>query len=328
MKILVSGATGFMGGTITRHLLDAGHHVRGLSRSAEGALAHYRSVPAGRQALEEGRLQFVSGDVTRAETLLPAVEGVDAVIQAAQFPGAPIEDPRKGYTYMKVDRDGTLNLIAALAAQYQASTAGPGMTRFAQEAPWTIYVSGVTVGPDSGFTWDRAKWQAEEALRSSGLRWTVVRPSWTFGPGDKSLNRLLGFTNFLPFLPIFGPGEERLTPLFSEDVGRLFVRMFAEPTPAHEQTIEVGGPEEVSMNALLERALAIMGRRRPIFHIPKTMGRLQASLVQHLPGRPLTPGAVDFTSMGGVADLSVLRRLYPDFVTTPVNPALAGYLAS
>jgi nucleoside-diphosphate-sugar epimerase len=322
MKVLVSGATGFMGYVITRHLLEAGHEIRALSRSAEGAHKHFRSTPVGTRALAEGRLKPISGDVTRPETLVDAVEGVDAVVQAAQFPGAPIEDPGKGHTYMQVDRDGTLNMLAALAAVYQAETAGQGLYRFPPEAPWVIYLSGVTVGPAASWPWDRAKWQAEEALRGSGVRWTIVRPAWTFGPGDRSLNRLLGFTDFLPFLPIFGSGNEELTPLFSEDLGRLFVSLFEEPGRVQEETIPLGAPEVVTMNEFLKEALRVLGRRRPILHIPKRLGKSQAFFLQFLPGRPLTPGAVEFSSMGGVADLSTLRRLLPGFEPTPMRAGL------
>ena len=42
---------------------------------------------------------------------------------------------------------------------------------------------------------------AEQHLQQSGLEWTIVRPSWVYGPNDHALNRLLGFTNFLPFMP-------------------------------------------------------------------------------------------------------------------------------
>ncbi len=114
MKILVSGATGFIGRAIVRHLLDAGHEVRAMSRSGAAAMQKYVADESGRQALAEGRLTFAQADVTKPETLLAAVDDVQIVVQAAQFTGAPVEDPARGLTYMAVDRNGTMNLLSAI----------------------------------------------------------------------------------------------------------------------------------------------------------------------------------------------------------------------
>ena len=107
MRILVSGATGFVGGTIARHLLEAGHQVRAMSRSTGNAMTVFAKTEAGRRGLADGSLTFVQADVTRPETLLGAVAAVDAIVQAAQFAGAPVEDPGRGLTYMNVDLNGT-----------------------------------------------------------------------------------------------------------------------------------------------------------------------------------------------------------------------------
>lgn len=324
--ILVSGATGFMGRTITRHLLRAGHEVRAMGRNADRVRAVLVRYEEGRRALEEKRLTFIGADVTRPATLPEAVRGVQAIVQCAQFPGAPNENPKEGLTYMKVDRDGTMNLLAAVAEVYQARTAGPGLTRFPDGAPRFLYLSGVTVSPEATETWNRAKWQAEEAIRGSGLEWNIVRASWTYGPEDTSLNRILGYSDVLPFVPLFGDGEAAITPLFVEDVGRLFVRLVEEPAAAADATIPLGGPEVLTLNQVFRTALEIMGRRRPLLHIPKPVGKVQGALMQFLPGRPLTPAAVDFVSQGGVADLSVLRERFPDFQTAPLRPSLESYL--
>ncbi|MBU2601774.1 MAG: NAD-dependent epimerase/dehydratase family protein [Actinobacteria bacterium] len=326
MRVLVSGATGFMGRSISRHVLGAGHTVRAMSRSAEKAARKFEALPEAAAAVETGRLEFVSADVTEPASLLAAVEGVDVVIQCAQFPGAPVENARRGLTYMQVDRGGTLNLLTAISTVYRAQTAGPGMTRFPDGAPRFFYLSGVTVSQHATETWNRAKWQAESAIKGSGLEWAVVRSSWAFGPGDDSLNRILGFSDFLPFVPVFGDGTELLTPVFVEDVGRLFARLVDDPEASRDATLPLGGPEPISMNEFVGTALEVMGRRRPILHVPKPLGKIPAAVLQFLPGRPLSPGAVDFTSQGGVADLGPLLERFPDFKTTPTRAALESYL--
>jgi len=330
VNVLVSGATGFVGGTITRHLLAAGYSVRALSRSIERARTKFAATAECHAALTEGRLTFVSGDVTRPETLRAAVRGVQAVVQAAQFTGAPVEDPARGLTYMDVDRNGTLNLLGAIAEVYGRVTAGPTMARFAGDSPRFLYVSGITVSAQPRTTWDRAKWQAEEAIKSSGLEWTIVRACWMYGPNDTALNRILGYSDYLPFVPIFGDGQGLLTPLYVEDMGRLFVACLGAPAETSDITLGVGGPDQVTLDTFLGVALAMMGRKRPVLHIPKGLGKVQGTLMQRLPGRPLSPDAVDFVSQAGYIteeDRRVLTGRLPGFKTTPLREGLS-YLRS
>ncbi|NLO27957.1 MAG: NAD(P)H-binding protein [Actinobacteria bacterium] len=329
MTILVSGATGFIGSVITRHLLDAGHAVRAMSRSIAQALPKSLDNEIGRRALAEGRLTFVQADVTRPDGLPGAVRGVEAVIQAVQFTGAPIEDPRRGLTYAAVDRDGTLNLLNALASVYGAPTAEPSSTRFPAGSPRFIYVSGITVSAEATEPWNRAKWQAEEAIRGSGLDWTLVRCCWAYGPRDTALNRILGYSDYLPFVPIFGRGDDLLTPVFIEDVGHLFTLIVGDAGRSGDKTFRLGGPDEVTLAAFIKLALETRGRRRPVLHIPKALGKLQGALMQYLPGRPLTPDAVDFLTQAGAvteADRDHLTKHFPGFETTPLRVGLATYM--
>ncbi len=311
MKILVSGATGFVGGTITRHLLDAGHEVRAMSRSTGRAMTMYAGHETGRRALADGRLTFAQADVTRPATLLEAVRGVDVVVQAAQFTGAPIEDPAKGLTYDAVDRRGTVNLLAAVCD-----------ARF-------MYMSGISVSPDSPYSWDQAKWQAEEAIRGSGREWTIVRSSWAYGRDDAALNRILHYSDHLPFVPIFGDGRQPLTPAYIEDIGRLFTLLVAHPERSRDTLFGLGSPDVVTLDQFLHLALRAMGRRRPILHIPKPLGRLQGAVMYRFPGRPLSPSAVDFVSQAGAVtgmDRQLLAERFPEFRATSVGEGLANYL--
>lgn len=332
MTILVCGATGFVGSSITRHLLAAGHSVRALTRSPERAARLYESREEGRQALSEGRLTFAKGDVTKPSTLAAAVEKVDAVVQASQFDGAPVEDPARGLTYERVDRDGTINLLDSIALRFGTAEAPPipGLsTTLPDDLPRVLYVSGITVSATATEPWNKAKWQAEEAIRNSSLAWTIVRCCWAYGPGDKALNRILGYSDYLPFVPIFGPGKERLTPLYVEDIGRLFSLLLANPGGSHNSLFHLGGPDEVNLGGFLGVALAAMDRRRPILRIPKILGKAGARLVKHLPGRPLTPEAVDFASQGGAvatADHRFLADRFPDFRPTGLREGLETYL--
>ena len=273
MTILVSGGTGFVGGAISRHLLAAGHSVRVLTRSAAGARTRYQENEIGRQAIDDGSLAFVEGDVTQPATLIGAVRDVDAIIQAVQFEGAPVEDHARGLTYMDVDRNGTLNLLGAVARVYGEPAVSPSMARFPRGAPRFLYMSGITVSPESPFTWDRAKLQAEEAIRGSGLDWTIVRSDWVFGPHDASLNRILHYSDLLPFVPLFGDGESPLTPVFVEDIGRLFVLLIENLDRSVDTTFGLGSPEIITLNDFIRMALHAMGDVAPSSTSPNRWAR-------------------------------------------------------
>jgi NADH dehydrogenase len=314
MTILVSGATGFVGSAITRHLLAAGFSVRAMSRSTTSAVSKFGECDVGRLALTDGRLTFVEADIAKPASLPAAVDGVDAIIQAAQFTGAPVEDPARGLTYEAVDRDGTLNLLDA---------AGHAKPRF-------LYMSGISVSATAAESWNRAKWEAEQGIRASGLEWTIVRGCWAYGRDDAALNRILHYSDYLPFVPIFGDGLGLLSPVFVEDVGRFFTLLMRHSARSVNTTFGLGGPDVVTLVEFLNLALQIMGRHRPILRIPKNIGRLQRGIIQNLPGRPLTPGAVDFVSQAGALsaeDRRLLKERFPEFEATPVREGLRSYLA-
>lgn len=320
--IVVAGATGFMGGAIARHLLAEGHTIRVLGRSAAKARQVVQGWPQGPQALADNHVEFAEADVTNPTGLREALTGADTIIYAAQFPGAPVEDPKRGFTYMNVDRGGVINVLGAVAAARANGTGAATHTA----GPRFMYLSGIGVTGNERFTWARAKLEAEAAIQASGLDWTIVRSSWAYGPGDRALNRLLHYTDRLPFLPTFGPGTEKVTPVFVEDVGRLFARAVAEPAATSRQILPLGGPQVLTMNDVLAAGLSVLGRRRLILHMPLPLGRAMGAVAQYLPGRPLTPGAVDFVAHGGAASLAELQGLLPGFEPSLLLPALRSYL--
>lgn len=162
-----------------------------------------------------------------------------------------------------------------------------------------------------------------------------MRCCWAYGPEDHALNRLLGYAERLPFLPVFGSGKELLTPLFVEDIGRFFTHLVAQaggsseaPTPGggRDTTFGLGGPDLVTLNDFLKLALELKGLKQPILHVPKALGKLGAALVQYLPGRPLTPSAVDFIAQGGAVsemERNLLKEHFPEFTLTPLREGLA-----
>jgi NADH dehydrogenase len=297
--VAVAGGSGFVGRAIVAELARRGMPVIALTRDPGRAAPR---LPAGVQARQ--------ADATSPRTLAGSLDGAAALVIALAFTNSPMENPGKGRTFEAVDAAGTERLVA------EAVRAG---------VRHVAYVSGAGAAPDAARHWFRAKWRAEEAVRGSGLAWTILRPTWIYGPGDVALNRFIGFARFLPFIPVIGDGKQPLAPVFIDDVARLVADALVEPA-ARNQVLEVGGPETMTMNDVIRRALRVAGKRRPLLHAPAGLMRLAARFARHLPGPPLTPDAVDFISQPATVDTGPLLALLPRRLT-PLEEGLATYLA-
>ncbi|MCL6644988.1 MAG: complex I NDUFA9 subunit family protein [Dehalococcoidia bacterium] len=297
MKIAVAGGTGFLGRSITKALLDAGHEV------VVGSRRRPEKAPL------DPRAKWVAADVTAPETLSALLDGADAVVDAVQFPNSPIENPKKGYTFERIDLGGTRNLVDA------AKAAG---------TPLFIGLSGVGAAEHAPYHWLRFKWLEEQHIAASGVPYIVFRPSWVYGPGDVSLNRFLGFARILPFVPVIGNGKTRINPLYVEDLAAHVAASLQKPG-ARGRIFEIGGPDLLTMDDVIRTALRVTKRRRFLLHNPKPLMKLVASVAQFAPGRPLTPDAIDFITMDGVADTSSLREVF-GLRLTPLEEGLAAYL--
>lgn len=296
--ILVSGGTGFIGSAVVRELLGRRERVAVLGRDAAKVRAKFGDSAEARE-----------GDVREPATLTPAMRDIDIVVNCVQFPGEPIENRRKGHTFEEVDLKGTRHQVdAALAA---------GVRRF-------VYVSGAGASRDAEQHWFRYKWEAEQYLRDSGLEWVIVRLTWVYGPGDVALNRLIGMAARLPFVPLFGDGNQAMQPVFIDDVGRIIADAALRPEAAND-LFEAGGPEVMTMNDAINHALAAAGKKRRILHQPVALGKALGTLAGLLPSPPLTADAVDFITMPATADnRHLIEVLHPRL--TPMREGLATYL--
>ena len=297
--ILVAGGTGFVGGGIVRELARRGKPVAVLTRNAAEARDRFPGLD----------IEYREGDVTRPETLSAAMAGIEAVVGTQQFTNSPIEDPGKGRTFEEVDAEGTENLVRAAK--------DAGVARY-------VYLSGAGASPE-GEHWFRAKWRSEEAVRGSGIAYTILRPSWVYGPEDRSLNRFLSMSRFLPFVPMLGsPGSQRMQPVFIEDVARAVAESLENPA-ANGQTFEIGGPDVISMSDVVRTALDVSRRKRFLLPAPKPVMKAVAGFLQFAPGRPLTPDAIEFITGDALADPAEAERVL-GIKMTPLYEALATYM--
>jgi uncharacterized protein YbjT (DUF2867 family) len=267
MRIVVTGGGGFIGRAVVECLLEAGgDHVVVTSRRPE-RLFRWR-----------GRVELVQAFAGDAVSLGRAFTRAEVVIHAAQFPGHPVETPSRGFTYLEFDGRGS-----ALAARVARAT---GVRRF-------VYLSGAGAGQDRPQPWYRAKDMAEAAIRATGMEHALLRPSWVYGPGDRSMSRLAWFCRRLPVVPVIGDGRTPVYPLLVDDLARC-VADAARREDTRALTLDLGGPDRLTMDEILRTLQRVLGVSRPLLHHPPALMRLLARPLTLLPGAPLSPGAVDF----------------------------------
>lgn len=298
--VAVAGGTGFVGSAIAMEVRRRGARVIVLTSRGEH----------GRGQLPDD-IELRTADIRNGDGLVSALDGVDQLVISLAFPGSPIEQPRRGNTFLQVDAMGTERLVAA------AKEAG---------VKRVLYLSGAGAAPDAQRHWFRAKWRAEEAVRGSGMEWTILRPTWIFGPRDVSLNRFLGFARTLPFVPMTNFGRQLLAPIFVDDVAGIAADAL-ESESARDRVFEIGGPETFSMRQIISRALRVAGIRRPIIPAPPMLVKLVALPLTLLPTPPLSPDAVDFINQPATVDMAPVLAALPRTLTT-LDDGLATYLGN
>lgn len=255
--ILVTGATGFVGSHVVAALRAAGRPVRVLARSPARAAAQ--------QALG---CQVAVGDLTQPSTVERAVEGCEAVVHLVSIIAGSPED------FRRVMIDGTRTLVDAAK---QA-----GVRRFVLMS--ALGVSEETKGLVPYFG---AKHAMEELVRESGLPWVILRPSFILGHGGGVLPLFARVVRYAPVTPVLGTGKQRIQPIDVDDVAACVARAVDLPQ-AENRVLELGGPDIVTWDELWRRLQQTLGKRRPLLHIPVTLARAPAALLERLPRPPLT----------------------------------------
>jgi uncharacterized protein YbjT (DUF2867 family) len=259
MKVLVTGATGFVGPAVANTIVDAGHEVRVLERKP-GTWKQ-----AGIRCQEA-----VQGDMTDRDSLRRGVEAVDVVVHLVAIrQGKPDQ-------FQRVMIEGTRSLLAAAKEA--------GVKRFV-----LMSALGTSEETKDLVPYYNAKWMMEQDTKASGLEHVILRPSFVFGRDGGILPTFRKLAKLAPVTGIIGSGEQRIQPIWIEDVGSYFAHAVDKPNAAG-RIFEVGGPDVVTWNEFWQRLRAALGiRRRPTMHLPVGLMKIPAAVTERLPGDiPLT----------------------------------------
>jgi NADH dehydrogenase len=272
-RVFVTGATGFVGRHLIHALRAEGYTVRCLVR--RGSERDLRGL---------GAIERLEGDVLVRRGLDEDMAGCEAVVHLV---GIIREQPAAGVTFERLHVEATRNVLEAAVAA--------GVRRY-------LHMSALGSRPKARARYHRTKWAAEDAVRSSGLPWTIFRPSIIYGKGDGFVTLLAGMVGHLPVVPVIGSGRQRLQPVAVEHVAEGFTRALALPA-TEKQVYDVVGPDAVSMVTLLDLIAEAMGRGRlRKIHVPLGLVRPITRLLHSLPGYPLTPDQLLMLEEDNVGD--------------------------
>ncbi|GET22350.1 3-beta hydroxysteroid dehydrogenase [Prolixibacter denitrificans] len=239
-KVLLAGATGYLGHYIAEELVRRNIPAKIIGRRPEKL-----------EYLEGGNREIIRAEVTQFKTLEGLCEGITTVISSIG-----ITRQRDGLTYMDVDYQANLNLLS------EAKRAG--VRKF-------IYVSAINGDKYRHLKIFQAKEAFVDALKSSGLDYTVMRPNGFFSDMRDFLDMAKGGRVYL-----FGDGHYQMNPIHGEDLAKVCV----DAITSAEQEIAVGGPDNLSQNELATLALKASNKPIKITHLPDWIRRMTIGLVR------------------------------------------------
>ncbi|MHB9111285.1 MAG: complex I NDUFA9 subunit family protein [Thermoleophilia bacterium] len=279
MKVFVTGATGFVGRHIASRLAEDGHEIRCLVRDTETEATRF---------LKGIGAEVVEGDIHVSHSLASGAAGCDTVIHLV---GIIFEGP--GGSFEQIHVEGTRNMLAAADAA--------GIKRF-------VHMSALGTRSGAGAAYHRTKWDAEEVVRASGLGYTIFRPSIIYGPGGEFINMLARQIRLMPVVPVIGNGRYRMQPISVDDVAAAFSSSLTTAA-AVNKIYEIGGPEALSYDEMVDTICRVMGKRRVKAHVPVALVRPVAWLSEKVMPKPLlTRDQLAMLLGDNVCDISAMRE--------------------
>lgn len=286
LPVLVTGAAGLVGIHTCRELVRNGWKVRAMVREAARAAMKLGQLP----------LEFRVGDIRDASALRSALGGCGAVVHLAA-----IAIEKTGETYAQTNTAATERLISAARAE---------------SVQRIIFMSQNGADSASRFPFLRSKGVAQDSVRSSGLRWTILRPSVIFGPEDEFVNVLARLILLTPqIFPLPGGGVARFQPIAVDDVAKV-IRLALEKKETVGRIYELGGSVPLTLREMVERILSAMGTTRTLISVPIQVLRPIIALAQRiLPNPPVTSSLLDLLAL----DNTVANNALTDaFGVTPM----------
>ncbi|MBT8137683.1 MAG: complex I NDUFA9 subunit family protein [Gammaproteobacteria bacterium] len=282
--ICVLGGTGFVGGHLVTRLANAGWRVRLLTRSA----ARHRALKV------LPTVTIVQGDVYNPEFLRRQVAECTAVINLVG-----ILNESAGHRDGKGFERAHVELTGKLIAACQES----GVRRVLQ---MSSLKANAADGPSHYL---RTKGEAEAIVnRARDIDGTIFQPSVVFGADDSFINVFAALLRVPSPLFLLPRANARLQPVYIGDVVTAFAQAIDNPA-TFGKTYQLGGPEVYSLRELIELIASSLGVRRKVIGMPDALARLQAFIMDFVPGKPFSTDNYLSLTVNSICDSNGLERL-------------------
>lgn len=284
-KILVIGASGFVGKHLAYALLAEGYAVRCSARTVAKV-----------QDLATAGCEIVQGDMTNPEAMRRAFTSVEAAYISVHTL-VPQKPDSAGQDFMDLELNGLQNIVTACRTN--------GVRRL-------IYVTFLGAAPDAPSAWIRGRWKAEQFLLNSGLDVTIIRPGMIVGVGGQGFNMMVSRAKQSRAL-VLGSGQQKFRTIALADLGYYLVGVLKD-TRAYGQAYDVGSDDVLSGDQIIDRTAEVLGRGHPKkIHIllPKWLPGVFAPLIERitkLPKGALT-GFLDSMKTDSIGDPMPIRSI-------------------
>ncbi len=279
-RILITGATEFIGQRLVAALLDAGRRpIRCLVKDSDDV-----------QVLEGRGLELAYGSLAEGHGLAEAVAGVHTVINLAVC-----RKPRRVETYEAVNHQGVRRLMEAAKAA--------GVKR-------VIHLSERWEADDPKYPYLRSRYGGRLAVMESGIPYTIIEAGVVFGPGDRLTDGLARIIRRGSALSVGARADVMLQPIHADDLVRCVIALIEDPR-FENQVLSLGGPEHLTFQEVSDTINQRMGYRGPLPLLSVKAARalsVMGKLLRIRHGQ--APAALELLALDTVTDLDVVQRLF------------------
>ncbi len=269
-RILLLGSTGFFGRGVAHRLIDGGHQLRVLVRD-----------PMKAAAFKVRGAQVMVGDALNPSAVVQAAQGVEHVISLVAV------RRNRPQSYLAVNVDGARIVGEAAKAAGVKSV---------------VFVSAIGARLDAHYKYLTSRWMGEQELAKTGVPGTILRFSLVLAEEGGILDAFEREAKFGPFLIVPGNGQAQFQPILREDAARCVVETIARPELLGK-IIELGGPEVVTYEQMLDWFIQARGIKKPKLKLPIALLLPGAIVMEALLKDPIvTPDEINTIQLPNVAD--------------------------
>jgi len=279
MRLLILGATGFIGRHVTAHLLTEGHTVTAAVLDTASVQRRFPGI---------GTYRIDMNRMTSASDWLPMLENIDAVVNCA----------------------GILQSGAGQSADAIHTKAPIALFDACEHARITriVHISAVSAEDDAATEYAATKKAADDDLRSRSLPWVLLRPSLVYASGSYGGTSAIRGLAGIPFVtPLVGRGEQPFQPIHAEDLARAIGQCLTRDDLVH-RALDPCGPDTLTLRQIIERTRSWLDFPAcRMLEVPETLVRMAAKVGDLVGAGPLRTTAIDQMTYGNVADPSAFQ---------------------